>query len=164
MEIESTLTRKTYVKLMLALTLRSSTFYFIAAITLVFLVLQFQYESFLNYVTAILVVIILYYAIWLLYQCFSPNNTKHFFVNRHFIFSDENILVKFPMLMLEQVIKWEAFKEWTKADGCYLLRFTNGNMAIIPRSDIPSSEIPSFENLLRQKIDKIVMTRLTEGN
>ena len=85
-------------------------------------------------------------------------------MKRRFTFRDENILVKFPTLMLEQVIKWEAFKEWTKADGCYLLRFTNGNMAIIPRSDIPSSEIPSFENLLRQKIDKIVMTRLTEGN
>jgi hypothetical protein len=29
--------------------------------------------------------------------------------------------------------------------------FTKGNIAIIPRSDIPANEIPSFENLLRQK-------------
>jgi hypothetical protein len=142
------------VKLILLLALRSFILYFVVAIIIVLIVTNIIYKSFSIYLAAVVGILLLYYMIWLFYTLFSKKN-RALFVSKHFTFGDENILVKFPNL--EQVIKWEAFNAWERIAGFYLLKFLNGKLIIIPKSDIPDSEIPIFEDLLSQKIDKILM-------
>jgi hypothetical protein len=159
MEIDSTLTRKTYTKFVLVSALRSGVpYYLVGGILTVFLLgLFLKFKHLLNFTIiyggVIAGLIILYYAIWLLYQCFFSKNRRWFFVKRHFSIRDEDIQVKF--FTSEQKIKWEAYSNWSRTAGCYVLRCFNGNIYIIPVSDIPPWELSYFENLLRQKIDKI---------
>jgi hypothetical protein len=160
-EIESTLTRKTYIKLTVLLILRSSSFYFMIAIIFAFLLASFLSDSLLTYAIVILAVTILFYTLWILYNVSSKKN-RNWFLKKHFTFSDENIIVKTSIV--EQTIHWDAFNKWEKVAGYYLLHFSNNNWCAVGKSDIPASEIPSFETLLRQKIDKIIITKQTERN
>ncbi len=141
---------------MIALALHSHTFYFSAAITIVVLTIGFLSKDINLYLVLFAVMLSVfssYYAIWLLYQLFSSKR-RFIFMERHFTFRSDDILVKFPMV--EQVIKWDAFREWSQTSGYYMLIFTNDNWIIIPKSDVPNDKIQDFEIMLRQKIDKIV--------
>jgi hypothetical protein len=80
--------------------------------------------------------------------------SANIFLKRHLIFRDENILVQCPTFEIE--MKWDAFVSRSKEVGCYSLKMKNQTL-IIPKSDIPDNLIPAFENLLRQKIDKMVV-------
>lgn len=153
MEIESTLKRKTYVKLMISYALRSSFFYFVSIFVIVLVVLGLLNKSRSDFLLALpFIAMGLYYALWLLYQCFRKS---YYFERRRYIFRDDDVFVESPTA--EQVIKWEGFKGWGKLSGCYCLTYLSG-MFIIPEGDIPADKIQDFENILREKIDKIVIT------
>jgi hypothetical protein len=156
MYVDSTLTRKTFVKVMLSDIFHSSNLYLTGAIIFAFIILGFRSKSLWIYPVGISAATVLFYTIWLVYQCFARKN-RNFFIRRQFIFNDENIVVKISAG--EQVIKWEAFQQWKKMAGCYVLIFTNSKRIIIPKSDISSSEVEGFENLLIQKIDKITIKK-----
>ena len=161
MDVESSLTKKTYIKLLVLLTLRTWLFYFFIGLIFALFLTELLTKSSPIFGTVFLAVAILFYTIWLLYNI-SSKKSKNISLKKHFIFSDENILVKASMG--EQIIQWDAFYKWEKFAGHYMLYLTNGNWFVIGESDIPASEIPSIEKLLRLKIDKTVLITPTKIN
>lgn len=164
MEIESTLTRQTYLSYLLTSAVRSVSFIFYGTVFIAFLAWGIIEKSLIliTYPVILLAATILTYGIWMLSQFFWSKNSKFFFMKRHFTFCDEDIV--FKVSTLEYIYKWEAFKEWKEIANCYVLSFPNGKKVIIPIADVPAEEIQAFENLLRQKIEKLIVTKRTMEN
>jgi hypothetical protein len=95
---------------------------------------------------------ILFYAILILNTGLSPKN-KNFFLKQQITFGDNSILIKTPIS--EGTVKWEAFNNWRKVAGYYLLYPSNTSFLAIHRLDVPASEMTAFEDLLRTKIKKV---------
>ena len=161
MEIESTLTRKKYIKLMVLFSLRSSNIYWILGLIFALFLTSFLTDSSPIFAIVLLAVVILCYTIWLLLTVLSKNHS-FWFLKKHYTISDDGIIIKTSVF--EQTIQWNAFYKWEKLAGYYILRFNNDRWFAIGKSDIPASEILSFEKLLGLKIYKISVITPTKIN
>ncbi|MFC2041135.1 YcxB family protein [Chloroflexota bacterium] len=149
MDIESELTRRQYMKLNLLIGTRRSSFYFFIAIFFALLIvgLLARDKGIIAFVYLAFMIIVC--AISTLYMGLSKKN-RNFFLKRQYTFNDENVLIKAPIA--EEVVKWDAFINWEKMGGYYLLYLSSATFLVIPKSDIPANDITAFENLLASKI------------
>ena len=152
-EIESELTREQYMKLVLLMIVRRASFVFLLVTCFFFLIIGLLAGDRVYVIIAGsgLALVALIDTIQILYMGLSPKN-RNFFLNLHFVFSDENVVVKSPVS--EEVVKWEAFVNCKKIAGYFLLYVSSTGFLAIPKSAIPAGEIDYFENLLQENIQK----------
>ncbi len=162
MEIESTLTRKTYVKHIILMSLRSVWLYALVGMAIIIVIISIIQKYFIPLIIpcAGILAVLLYNLIWLLYQCYWSKNNQYFFINKNYNFGEDEIVVEY--LSRQWIYKWEAFQRWSKNAGCYVLYFKNGQAIIFPISDVPYYETAEFENILREKIDHTRFSKLQE--
>jgi hypothetical protein len=104
---------------------------------------------------AMILVTIVYYAIWLITRLYFKEENKNMFLKRSITIDNEGISLKTG----ERVIsyRWEAYTGWWIFGGCYVIGGSSGkNTIFIPKTDIAESRIEEFEGFLKDKIDKIV--------
>jgi hypothetical protein len=164
MEIESELKRTTYIKYLLSLMLHSFSFYLYAVFIIVFLILAIleKWHYFLILPLSILGVTIIYCIIWLENRFFLSEDSKRFFIKRHFTFGDDDIILK--SAEYEQTFKWEDFAHWTIAGGCYVIYGSKGKSIFMSVSDVPADKVHEFEDLLKQQIDRITVNKIPKEN
>ena len=148
-EIRRELTRLTYIRLNLLITLRKWYVWVIITASIIFLITSLIY-GFSSLVPALILSFCLLYSP--LYACYLAYNSKNssFFLPAEYNFSDDSISVKTPLT--QGTLKWDVFHNWTVVDGYYILYITTQGFTAIPKSAIPSQDIQSFESLLRTKI------------
>jgi len=156
-EIKSSITRINYFNLLVLSMLHSTTFYFVISIIIAFFLYAFFKKSSFSYPIIFLSVSLLFCVIWFIYAI-SLSKYKIAFSEKYVKFSEDNICLK--TANVERIIQWEAIKKWRKLSGYYVLELSIGWL-VVGRSDIPTNEVISFEDLLLRKIDKISIKRIS---
>jgi hypothetical protein len=143
MVIESTLSRRTFIKLIVLPVFRSFTFYFSTIFGGVFIALGIIQNSwvFILFPVSFLFAALTYYGWWILSRCFGKKH-KPIFLKRTITFTDE--YVEIISSDTKRTIKWDAFEKWTIYSACYYLKYKNGETLVIPQDDIPENLEDSF--------------------
>lgn len=146
---EHTLSRYDYIKLHLILTIHNWGFYTFLAIILVLTALCLSANISVTFPLVIVGLVILYLIGIALYMGVSPQN-RNFFLLRNYVFSEHDVLVNTPIG--QSTYKWDAFVNWKKVAGFYLIYASRMTFYPVPVSLIPYRELSEFEALLRSKI------------
>ncbi len=153
MEIETALTKKAYVRLNLALILRSKATYVINAVfILAMLAVGLTFERF-GFIVAVILGYVAFvsasYFLGALRMALSPKN-RTFFLPTKYKFEDIGVSVSTPLT--EGKFAWSAFVRWRKAGGQYLVYPSAKTFFAVPQSAIPTPSREEFESLLKSKI------------
>lgn len=149
MEIQATLTRKKYAKLLLILLSRRSSTVMVGATFIVLLLFSLYMRAFLYLTVIYLLGLILIYGSVIFYKTRKSDN-KYYFLTKEYHFNNQGVFVKTPVG--NQQLKWEAFTNWRRISDFFILYITNHTYIVIPQSDIPSQKIREFVLLLRNNI------------
>lgn len=151
MEIEATLTRKKYAKLMVVL--MSRRFSMITAVGIFFILLIFSVffsaGLFLDLAVVYVVVLVLLYGSAVIYATHKSAN-RHYFLTKQYQLNNKGVFVKTPVG--NQQLKWEEFANWKKLSEFFILYITKHSFIVIPQSAIPSKNLREFISLLRSNI------------
>jgi hypothetical protein len=150
MQIETTLTKSTYVKVNLLLFVRNWGFYFFLLMLVIFTAYAIFVHNFLAPILFIILMVFIFtFTIWF---STSSKNNRNFFTPHKYNFNDNEVEVETPLS--KGTMKWESFVKWRKIQIYYLLYVSNNSIFIIPKSSIPDGNFSEFESLLSKHIKR----------
>lgn len=149
--VDSTMKKTAYVLILLSLILRTRTFIIgciLMVVSIVYAVLGLlpQYAPVIYFA-----VIVAVYAVSISYTMRSPKNCDSF-ITKRYIFDDRGITAAAEGG--QATVKWENFRKWKKAAGYYVIYLPNNSFVPVTVSAIPREDLPAFELLLRNKIQR----------
>ncbi len=151
MEVESQLSKTTYVKLVLLVYSRKWYFYLILSCLIIILILQLAFQKSLLPFWGLLIFIILVISISIL-SVALPSKNKNMYLPVKYVFNDDKVNVVSSISTGE--VKWDAFVKWQEIANYYLLYVSNQQFICIPKSSIPEQDVTKFETMLSNKIKK----------
>lgn len=149
MEIQATLTRTKYAKLLVILMSRRFSMIMAGAIFFILLVFSAFFNTGLYLAAIYLLVLVLLYGSAIFYATRKSSN-KHYFMTKQYQFNNKGVFVKTPVG--DQQLNWEEFINWKKLSEFFVLYVSNHTFIVIPQSSIPSKNTGEFVMLLRNKI------------
>lgn len=158
MIIDTTMTKKDYRNIVLALMFKRKKILWICSI-LLFLTLIFacilasdnDYFLIILWGVSVLFLVGFYGYLWFLMNrnINSKDNSK-LYLPRRFEFKDDVVLITTPFAKEE--VKWDAFVKWNFIAGQYMLYVSNNTFVAIKDVDVKDKE--GFESMLKVKVKK----------
>ena len=149
MEIESTLTRWSYARLLVFMMSRRLTMIMAVGIFVALLLLSLFYPWSFYLALIYLVVIVILYGGAIFYNTRKRTN-RYYFLTKQYRFNGQGVSVKTPVG--DQQLKWEQFISWQKLSDIFVFYLSKHSFVAIPQSDIPQENLQEFVTLISRNI------------
>jgi hypothetical protein len=149
MEIESTLTRWKYARLLVFMMARRLTMIMAAGIFVALLVLSVFYPWSFYLALIYLAVVVILYGGAIFYTTRKRIN-RYYFLPKQYRFNGQGVSVKTPVG--DQQLKWEKFIRWQKLSDIFVLYLSEHSFVAIPQSDVPQEKLQEFITLISRNI------------
>jgi hypothetical protein len=143
--IDSRLTRAGYIKFQWFILFRKWYFYLVLIILILFIIANIG--RVLN--ITLLISLLLFISLRILYMGFSSKN-RNLFLPRQLVLNADSISITTPTA--QQTAKWDAFVNWKRIGGYYVIYTTVATGLIVLKSAISPQDIPTFESLLSSNV------------